>query len=118
MHEVSEGVQRIRTRKWWATGGAVLGVLAIVWVFWRVDFARLGQIIVQAEIAYVPLVLFAIAVEQLVRAWKWRQLLHGIRPIGTLRLFGAIMAGYFANILIPLGVSPIVRSWLVARLEA
>ncbi len=59
----------------------------------------------------------AIAFEQLVRAWKWHQLLHEIRPIRTLRLFGAIMAGYFANFLIPLGISPIVRSWLVARLE-
>jgi uncharacterized membrane protein YbhN (UPF0104 family) len=28
------------------------------------------------------------------------------------------MAGYFANLLVPLGISPFVRSWLVARLEA
>jgi hypothetical protein len=34
-----------------------------------------------------------------------------------LRLFGAIMAGYLGNILIPFGVSPLLRSWLVARLE-
>ena len=67
---------------------------------------------------FLLLVPLAIAAEQFVRAWKWRQLLHAIRPVATLRLFGAIMAGYFANFLIPLGISPIVRSWLVARLEA
>ena len=117
MHEVSEGVQRKRNREWWAISGAVVGILAVGWVLWRVDFERLGQIIVQAEIEYVLLVPLAIAIEQVVRGWKWRQLLYVFRPINTFRLFGAIMAGYFANFLIPLGISPIVRSWLVARLE-
>jgi hypothetical protein len=87
-------------------------------VLWRADYDRLHQVVAQADIRFLLLVPLAIAAEQLVRAWKWRQLLHVIRPIGTLRLFGAIMAGYLANILIPLGVSPFVRSWLIARLEA
>jgi len=75
-------------------------------------------VIDQANAAFVLMVPLAIALEQLVRAWKWRQLLYAIQPVGTLRLFGAIMAGYFANLLVPLGISPIVRSWLVARLES
>lgn len=104
--------------RWWSVGGAAVGVLALVWVLWHIDYARMQQVAAQADIKFLLLVPLAIAAEQLVRAWKWRQLLHAIRPINTLRLFGAIMAGYFANILIPLGVSPLVRSWLVARLEA
>ena len=95
----------------------MVGVVAIFWVLWRVDYDRLQDIIIQANVGFLLLVPLTIAAEQWVRAWKWRQLLFGIRPIGTLRLFGAIMAGYFANLLIPLGVSPIVRSWLVARSE-
>jgi hypothetical protein len=105
------------SRKWWAAAGAVIGVAAITWVLWRIDFQRLGDVITQAEIGFVLLVPIALAAEQLVRAWKWRQILHGIKAIGTWRLFGAIMAGYFANFLVPIGVSPFVRSWLVARLE-
>ena len=62
-----------------------------------------------ADIAFLSLVPIAIAAEQLVWAWKWRQLLWAIRPVGTLRLFGGIMAGYFANMIVPLGISPIVR---------
>ena len=76
------------------------------------------HVVTQADIGFVLLLPLAIAAEQLVRGWKWRQLLYVLRPISTLRLFGAIMAGYFANFLIPLGISPLVRSWLVARLEA
>ncbi len=94
------------------------GLLALAWVFWRVEYDRVLEVIDQANAAFVLMVPLAIALEQLVRAWKWRQLLYAIRPVGTLRLFGAIMAGYFANVLGPLGISPFVRSWLVARLEA
>jgi hypothetical protein len=39
-------------------------------------------------------------------------------PIASLRLCGAILAGYAASILLRLGISPLVRSWLVARREA
>ena len=104
--------------RWWSIGGAAVGAVALVWAFSRVDYARMKLVVAQADLAFLVLVPLAIALEQLVRAWKWRQLLHAIRPVGTLRLFGAIMAGYFANFLVPLGISPIVRSWLVARLEA
>lgn len=114
---MTETARMVRGRNWWSIGGALIGALALGWVLWRVDYGRLQDILIQANVGFLLLVPLTIAVEQWVRAWKWRQLLHGIRPIGTLRLFGAIMAGYFANILIPLGVSPIVRSWLIARSE-
>jgi len=105
-------------RSWWPIGGALISAFALGWILWRVDFARLYDTFLQARLGFALLVPLAIALEQWLRAWKWRQLLYAIRPIATLRLFGAIMAGYFANVLIPLGVSPIVRSLLIARLEA
>lgn len=107
-----------RPGRWWSIGGAVVGVLALGWVLGRADYARLSEVVAGADGGFLLLLSLAIAGEQLVRAWKWRQLLIVIRPINTLRLFGAIMAGYLANFLVPLGVSPLVRSWLVARLEA
>lgn len=109
--------RRPRWQRWWSIAGAITGAAALAWVFWRVEYERMYDVLDQANAAYVLMVPLAIALEQLVRAWKWRQLLYAIRPVGTLRLFGAIMAGYFANLLVPLGLSPIVRSWLVARLE-
>ena len=114
---MKEAVEGLRRHRWWSIGGALIGALALGWVLWRVEYDRLQDILIQGNVGFLLLVPLTIAIEQWVRAWKWRQLLHGIQPIGTLRLFGAIMAGYFANFLIPLGVSPIVRSWLVARLE-
>ena len=105
-------------RRWWSIGGAAIGALALAWVLWRVDTQRMAAVLAGAQAPYLLLLPLAAAAEQLARAWKWRQLLHAIRPIGTWRLFGAIMAGYFANVVVPLGISPFVRSWLVARIEA
>jgi len=102
---------------WWSIVGALVGLLVLAWVFSRVEYDRIFEVLNQTNTVYVLMLPFVIAAEQLVRGWKWRQLLFAIRPIGTLRLFGAIMAGYFANILFPFGISPIARSWLIARLE-
>ncbi len=115
---MTKEVRMKRVRAWWTVGGAIVGLLALGWVSWRIDYDRLRSVVTNGEFGFLLLVPLAIAAEQLVRAWKWRQLLHVMRPVGTLRLFGAIMAGYLANILIPLGVSPFVRAWLVARLES
>lgn len=96
----------------------MVGVAALAWIFGRLDYERLYDVLATANGVFLLLVPIAIAAEQLVRAWKWRQILYPLRAVPTLRLFGAIMAGYLANLLVPFGVSPIVRSWLIARLEA
>jgi len=108
--------KRARRRALSVLGGA-LGLAGIVWVVRGLDYDRLATILATADPGFLLLVPLAIAIEQLIRAWKWGRLLDGLRGIGTLRLFGATMAGYLVNLLTPFGVSPLVRSWLVARLE-
>lgn len=108
-------IGRARWRRWAPWIGGALGVAALAWVLRGIDLNRFLAMLAGADLRFLVLVPVAIAGEQLVRAWKWRQLLYPIRPAGTLGLFGAIMAGYFASLIIPLGASPLVRSWLVAR---
>ncbi len=104
-------------RRWWSWGGAAIGLALLAFVLWRIDYRRFAEVVTNARIEYLALVPVAIALEQLVRAWKWRQILYPLQSVDTLRLFRAIMAGYLGNLLIPFGVSPLLRSWLVARLE-
>lgn len=108
--------KRLHSR-WWSWGGVAVGLALLAFVFWRIDYRRFAEVVAHARVEYLALVPAAIALEQLVRAWKWRQILYPLCAVGTLRLFGAIMAGYLGNLLIPFGVSPLLRSWLVARLE-
>lgn len=109
--------KRIGWGHWWSAAGLIIAVAALAWVLWRVDLDQFLRVVADADTKFLLLLPLAIAAEQLIRAWKWRQLLLGVRPINTLRLFAAIMAGYFATIVIP-GISPLVRSWLVARRES
>ncbi len=105
-------------RGWLSFLGGVIGFAAVGWLAAGLDYGQSHRVLVGADPAYLAVLPLAVAAEQLVRAWKWRQILHPLRSIGTARLFGAIMAGYLANLLVPLGLSTLVRSWLVARIEA
>lgn len=107
-----------RRRRVWTVAGTLAGLGALGWVFGRLDYVRLREVLAGTDVVFLAMLPLAIAVEQLVRAWKWRQILYPLRAVGTLRLFGAVMAGYFGSLLVPLGVSSILRSWLIARLEA
>ena len=104
-------------RRWLPWMGALLGLAALVWVLRGFDFNRFQSVLAGADLRLVALVPLSILAEQLVRAWKWRQLLHPLRSVGVLHLFGAIMAGYLLAILVPLGFGTVARAWLVARRE-
>lgn len=97
--------------------GALAGILGLIWVLRNFDPVQLLNVISKADPAPLLLLPVSIVLEQFIRAIKWRQLLYPLHSIGVWRLFGAIMAGYFANMLAPLGVSTLVRGWLIARLE-
>jgi len=114
---VTQGVAQSRLRRWWPWLGALIGIAALAWLLRRLDLDRFGQVLVESEIRLLLLVPLAIAAEQWVRAWKWRQLLYPLRLVGTLPLFGAIMAGYLMGMLVPFGFSALARSWFVARRE-
>ena len=106
-----------RARRWLPWAGGLLGVAALAWVLRGFDFTRFRGILASADLWFLALVPLSILAEQIVRGWKWRQLLYPLRPVSALRLFGIIMAGYLLAILIPVGFGTVARSWLVARRE-
>jgi len=97
--------------------GAVFAIVILFWLYRDLDFGRFVFAIASAELLWLAVLAGTILLEQLIRGWKWRQILFDLKPISSVRLFGAVLAGYGAAILIPLGISPLVRSWLIARLE-
>lgn len=103
----------------WGLGllGFVLAAAFLVHLYGDLDLRRFADVLASAEPSWLLLLAAGILLEQLVRGWKWRQILYDLKPIPSSRIFGAILAGYGVGILVPLGVSPIVRSWVVARRE-
>lgn len=114
---MTEVAARSHWRRWWPWLGGLVGLAALAWVLRRFDLDSFRVVLAGAGVRFLLLVLLVIAGEQLVRAWKWRQLLYPLRSVGTLHLFGAIMAGYLAGLLIPFGFGALARAWLVARRE-
>ena len=104
-------------RQWLPWVGGLVGLAALAWVLRGFNLDRFRAVTENADLRFLILVQAVIMCEQLVRGWKWRQLLYPLRPIATLALFGTIMAGYLLAILIPFGFGTIARSWLVARRE-
>ncbi len=104
-------------RRMWPLLGALGGTLALYWVLRDIELDRLLRVV--SGPCYFPLLLLLefILLEQVLRAAKWRQLLFSLRFIRVRRLPGAIMIGHLTTLLAPLGVSPLVRGWLIARLE-
>ena len=101
--------------RWLPWAGTLIGLALLVWVLRRFDLNRFLTTLAGADLFYLMLVPAGQALEQFVRAWKWRQILSPLKLISTLRLFGAIMAGYLIASLIPLGFGTIARSWIIAR---
>lgn len=97
--------------------GALIGLGMLAWLLRGFDVDRFMATLRGADPRFLVMVLLAILVEQVVRAWKWRQLLFRLRPVRVPRLFGAIMAGYLLAFLLPFGLASVARAWLLARQE-
>lgn len=106
-----------RRRRWLPWAGGLIGIAALAFMLRRLDLDRFLTVLAGADLRFIALVPLAIIGEQLVRAWKWRQLVLPLRPVGTMRLFGAIMAGYLLSMVVPFGFGTVARAWLVARRE-
>lgn len=114
----STGDGRSKTvRRWLPWIGALIGAAALASVLRGFDLNRFRAIAANADIRFVLLVPVIVIVEQIVRGWKWRQLLWPLRAICSIYLFGAIMAGYLLAIVVPFGFGTVARSWLVAKRE-
>jgi uncharacterized membrane protein YbhN (UPF0104 family) len=97
--------------------GIMLSAIFLFQLYRDLDFTEFLNAVSASEPAWLIVLAATILLEQLTRGWKWRQILFDLKPVSSFRLFGAILAGYGVTIVIPLGVSPLVRSWLIARLE-
>ena len=82
--------------------------MLIFWLYRDLDFGRFLSGLRDAHPGWIALLAITILLEQVANGWKWRQILHDVKPVSTLRLTGALLAGYGANVLVPLGISPLV----------
>ncbi len=90
--------------------GSAVSVVAIVLVLKSVDLAATAEVLRQASPAWLAAVAGFIAVDVLVRAVRWRQLLAPVHRVALGPMLGYLLVGYLANNLLPARLGELVRS--------
>jgi len=97
--------------------GTGLGILALFWVLRNFDLDKFLQTIARTDYSFLVILSGFIILEQVFRGFKWGLILKPFGKIGVLPLFGAVMLGYFSNYLVPVRISPLVRGWVISRMQ-
>ncbi len=100
-------------RRWLPWLGALIGVAAFAWLLRGLEFRRFLAILADADVRYVVAVPLAIAAEQLVRGWKWRQLLYSLRSWLIARRAGLPMSSVLATVVLDRLTDGVVFALLV-----
>ncbi len=108
-----------RVRVGWK--GALGIAISIALIYWVLKDVSLAEVWGHIRTANFLLLLAAVAVATsgfLVRALRWKLLLHPLRPDTGLRnRFASVNIGFAANNLLLARVGEFVRAWTIARLE-
>jgi len=103
---------------WRAGVGFAITVLLLWWVLRDVDFATVMAEIRGADYGLLGLSVAVATAGFLVRAFRWKVLLHPLRPDTGLRSrFAAVNIGFMANNLLPLRAGEFARAYALSRME-
>ena len=103
---------------WKAILGIVISALLIWWVLSGVDLPSVWDEVRHARWGLLAAAVAVATSGFLVRALRWKLLLHPIRQGTTLRhRFAAVNIGFAANNLLPARVGEFARAWAISRLE-
>ncbi|MBI5837808.1 MAG: flippase-like domain-containing protein [Candidatus Eisenbacteria bacterium] len=97
-------------------GLAITGLL-LWWVLRGIDWGRVGDALGRAHYAWlVPAMAFTM-LGYLVRSYRWKFLLAGVKDIRTASLFSATLIGFLANVILPARLGELVRPYVIGRRE-
>jgi glycosyltransferase 2 family protein len=101
---------------------AVLGIgISVILIYWVLRDVELALVWAEIQGARWGLLLAAVAVATsgfLLRALRWKLLLHPLKPdTGLGNRFAAVNIGFAANNLLPARVGEFARAWAISRLE-
>lgn len=103
---------------WRAALGVAVTVVLLWWVLRDVDFAVVLTEVRGADYGLLGLAVAVATATFLLRALRWKVLLHPLRPDTGLRArFAAVNIGFMANNLLPLRVGEFARAYALSRLE-
>jgi len=95
----------------------LIGTLFLVWMLWNVDFAVMGQTILNAHYVYLLPILLILFLSHWLRAVRWQILLKPVKNIPVNVLFNALIIGYMVNTFTPAHLGEFVRAFILGKRE-
>ncbi len=95
--------------------GIFISGLSVWWLLRQIDFAQVRLVMAQASLWWLLPAAVLYFVSLSVRAWRWRWLLMGVRPIGWRQLWPVTAIGYAGNVLLPARLGELLRAVVLGR---
>lgn len=103
---------------WKAVAGLLVSAVLIWWVLRGVEIDRVWQVIKGARWGLLVGSVILATSGFLVRAVRWRLLLHPLKPdTGLHNRFAAVNIGFGLNNVLPARMGELARAWSISRLE-
>ena len=95
--------------------GLAISAGCIIWAFWDVNLADLGNTLLHANyLVVVPIMFFSVAILY-VRALRWKRLVDPIKLVSAGQLFLATGVGFAINNLLPVRLGEFARAYALAK---
>lgn len=96
----------------------IIGLLLSILFLWlalrRVDWERVPAVLSAIDWRLLPVLVVSITIEYLMRALRWRYILHH-REVPFGHLYAGLILGYLFNNLFPARAGEFVRAWYLCR---
>lgn len=93
----------------------VVGLLALL--LRNVDWGGVARSFASVDLKFLPLLVLLVALNFLIRSWRWRYLLAGGRSMSMRSLVEATTVGFMSTFLLPFRAGELTRPWILTRWE-
>ena len=101
----------------WQWLGIVVVVGLLAMVLRHVDWAAVRAGFAAVDLKFLPLLVLLVALNFLIRSWRWRYLVAGGKSMSPRSLFDATVVGFTATFLLPFRAGELTRPWILTRWE-
>jgi uncharacterized protein (TIRG00374 family) len=97
--------------------GFAITIGLLVYLFYKVNYAELGQALSGANYWWLIPNVILIMVTMVFRAYRWKHMIQPIKDVPVKRLFSITMIGFMANNVLPFRLGELVRAYSLSRKE-
>jgi len=108
---------KARKPRWqWIGVIVVIGLLALL--LRHVEWAAVRSGFAQVDYRFLPLLIALVALNFVIRSWRWRYLVAGGESMSLRSLVDATTVGFMSSFLLPFRAGEVTRPWILTRWES